>query len=710
MKRVCWVFCVSLLFCSSISATDFPVHSGGNIQTAINSAAIGDTVTLDAGTTYDISSPLVLPLKGGCTGAAYVTIRSSELSLIVVPIYALRDPMSVGTLAHMATIRTTSGIGEGIFDLAAGAGCYQLQGLKLTDNTAADSITYIDLNGGAAHFVIDRIAIIPRDYPYSGPQYHTSARIGVIANATDVTVKNSDLLGLYGVRRSETLPVDSQVDSECILTDVGPCNPCVFDNNYLEGGFDPIFLGGADPPASATAIIAVGSTTGSATLIGDISTLATGMTLALQEPDSNYPSQCNHPPTAQSHCYGDGIVQTINYGTGAVTWTPFVAQESGSGARVNLSTPPLTGGVAQWNGQRIRNVTITHNHIHLRTDFYLVYLAIPGKSGPKSYIEIKFVDTLLYEGNYHDGWYSNWGFASYNQNGGGVWTQEKNITCRNNWFNGFNMAMSIPMADPYYLNTKGDVVEISNNLWTNPDNSGLTHSDPTSFVLSGHYGGNVVIKHNTILTGYPNTYTGKSHIWDWCPGQFYGQTGPIVFRDNIFGMGNYGFPGEDGPMSQCWPNRTVSNNMGYNNAANPDAPTTFNSQFPGGVALSGDGTQAQFMGSDPNSLGSWILKSTSPGHNMASDGTDIGVDCNALQTALGASGMCGEAPQPQNTKAHKLIAIAMGIMLAMCFGLIAYAQKRVRIRILTHREQKMLGPEPINSKTRPRQKVEQWKL
>lgn len=619
---------------------DIIIHSGGNIQAAVNSANIGDNIIIDVAT-FDFSTPLNLPVKSGCTGSSYVTIKSAELASIDVPVNALRDPMSGATLAHMPILRTTSTTGEPVVTVSSGAGCYRFQGIYFTNNTTVGGIAYITLNGGGSHFVFDRCAIIPKDYPYSAP-YNTTAKIGIVANATDVTVQNCDIRGFYGLPPG-TVEYTTAVDTEGILVEVGPCKPCLFDNNYIEAWFDPIFLGGADPPATATGTIASGATLTAATL-SDTTGLSVGMTIALQAVDG-YPDECNHPPTAESLCYGDGIVQTVDHGTGAITYTSLIAQQSGTGNRVNLTTTPVTGGVAQWNGQKIQDVTITHNHIHLPTEFSAVHNAAAIGAGigprcPKSFIEIKFVDGLLYEGNYHDGFWSNWGFASYNQNGGGVWTSEQDITLRNNWFNGFNLALSIPMADPYYLNTKGNNITIENNLWTNPDNDNVTLATPSSFVMSGHQGGNLTVRHNTILTGYPATYTGKTIQWDHCPGDYYGPTGPVTFKDNLFGAGNYGFVGEDGTFGQCWPTLTQSNNLVYNNAGGTDGIDNFNSQFPGAgnIALSGDGTAVLFVGSDPSDVNDWVLQSGSAGHNAASDGTDIGCNIATLITALGGGG------------------------------------------------------------------------
>ena len=78
--RIVNVFkCVFILFISatpSFGAT-LVVPAGGDLQNAINNAASGDTIILEAGATYQ--GPFVLPNK---PGDSYITIQSSRISEI----------------------------------------------------------------------------------------------------------------------------------------------------------------------------------------------------------------------------------------------------------------------------------------------------------------------------------------------------------------------------------------------------------------------------------------------------------------------------------------------------------------------------------------------------------------------------------------------------------------------------------------------------
>jgi hypothetical protein len=73
-----------LISASAIRAETIKVPAGGNLQGAINNAAPGDTIVVDAGVTY--TGPFTLPAK---SGDAYITIQSSKASEISGRVSAL---------------------------------------------------------------------------------------------------------------------------------------------------------------------------------------------------------------------------------------------------------------------------------------------------------------------------------------------------------------------------------------------------------------------------------------------------------------------------------------------------------------------------------------------------------------------------------------------------------------------------------------------
>src|SRR5436190_18591614 len=102
------IFMSGLAGVSAVSAADHAVHAGGDIQGAINAAVSGDTVTLDAGVTYNVANVLNLPAHSPCSGAPgdSITIQSSAQSAIAVPSHP-RSPMGSTAYSDMAKIVTS---------------------------------------------------------------------------------------------------------------------------------------------------------------------------------------------------------------------------------------------------------------------------------------------------------------------------------------------------------------------------------------------------------------------------------------------------------------------------------------------------------------------------------------------------------------------------------------------------------------------------
>jgi hypothetical protein len=68
-----------LLFAATFTAkaSTIVVAPGGNLQSAVNAAAYGDTIIVEAGATYNVS--LTLPLKSGTGEIVIQSSRASEL-------------------------------------------------------------------------------------------------------------------------------------------------------------------------------------------------------------------------------------------------------------------------------------------------------------------------------------------------------------------------------------------------------------------------------------------------------------------------------------------------------------------------------------------------------------------------------------------------------------------------------------------------------
>src|SRR5215467_8603023 len=124
-----YVFASLLILFISASTTlaaTLVVPNGGDLQAAINSAAPGDTIVVEAGATY--RGPFTLPQK---TGDSYITIQSSRATEITG-----RVSPSQGNL--LAKLR--SSISDPIIRVSPGAHHYKLIGLDVSTFRATDVI------------------------------------------------------------------------------------------------------------------------------------------------------------------------------------------------------------------------------------------------------------------------------------------------------------------------------------------------------------------------------------------------------------------------------------------------------------------------------------------------------------------------------------------------------------------------------------------
>ena len=227
--RINYAFAIFLILFVSAStslAATLVVPSGGDLQAAINNAAPGDTIILDAGATY--KGPFTLPKK---TGDLYITIQSSRAAEITGRV----SPSQSNLLAKLRANNV-----DPIIRTAAGAHHYNLIGLDVSTVSATDIIYDLvrlgepgqsDLASVPHHLVLDRLWV--HGFPTQEIQR------GISLNSSDTAITNSYVSDIHS----------TGVDAQAICGWNGP-GPYQIVNNYLEASGENIMFGGALPAIS----------------------------------------------------------------------------------------------------------------------------------------------------------------------------------------------------------------------------------------------------------------------------------------------------------------------------------------------------------------------------------------------------------------------------------------------------------------------------
>jgi hypothetical protein len=208
----------------------FNPASAAALTTALNSAQLGDTIILAAGTTY--TGWFTLPNK--TSGSGWITIQSSALGALpegvrVGPGDAANMPKIVSAGSNTAAITTAASahhyklVGLEVIGPASNADLWQLVELG-TSGIAQDTVGEVP-----HHIVIDRSIIRA-----SSTTQHLARGIAMNSASTDVT--NSYVAGCKW----------DGYDTQAMGGWNGP-GPFNIINNYIEGAGENVMFGGADP-------------------------------------------------------------------------------------------------------------------------------------------------------------------------------------------------------------------------------------------------------------------------------------------------------------------------------------------------------------------------------------------------------------------------------------------------------------------------------
>jgi len=215
------------LLCPVSAAADTRVvRRGDNLQTALNAAAPGDILLLEAGAEF--VGNFVLPVKAGETP---VVVRSAFDDRLPAPGRRIQ-PWQAAQLARLRSPNTAAAVRT-----AAGAHHWQLRYLEF----AANQNGYGDIiqigDGSSAQNTLPEV---PHDIVLSHLYVHGDPLQGqkrcIALNAAAVSISDSYISDCKGVGN----------DTQAIGGWNGP-GPYFIENNYLEGAGENVLFGGADP-------------------------------------------------------------------------------------------------------------------------------------------------------------------------------------------------------------------------------------------------------------------------------------------------------------------------------------------------------------------------------------------------------------------------------------------------------------------------------
>ncbi|MFL6277576.1 MAG: PKD domain-containing protein [Blastocatellia bacterium] len=253
----------------------------------------------------------------------------------------------------------------------------------------------------------------------------------------------------------------------------------------------------------------------------------------------------------------------------------------------------------------------------------------------KNLFELKNAQRVLVDGNVFEGCWldGQTGFAIQltprNQDGAAPWATVQDITFTNNIVRHAAAGINILGTDNLHPSQRAQHIKIKNNLFDDIGGARWGGNGRLFQIIDGP--AYVQIDHNTAFqTGNVVTADGTP-----CAG--------FIFSNNLMPHNDYGVLGSGygiglGTLNYFFPACVFARNV---LVGGPGAVYPANNFFP---------AQMSAVGFVDLAGGNYRLALNSPYHSAATDGTDIGADFNALQTALGG-GSAGNQPPHVNVAA-----------------------------------------------------------
>ncbi|HEX8148910.1 MAG TPA: DUF4214 domain-containing protein [Pyrinomonadaceae bacterium] len=205
------------------------VPAGGDLQGALNRAAAGDEVVLEAGASF--VGNFVLPSKAG---SSFVTVRSSRSGEL-----AEGRRVAPSDAARMARVATPNA--SPAFLAPPNSHHWRLVGLELTQSARVDTYDLVRLGDGDFSGSQTTLAAAPRDIQIDRCYLHAfdalaQLKRGVALNSASTSLTNSYVSGMKSAGQ----------DAQAAAGWNGP-GPFLIENNYLEASGENILFGGARP-------------------------------------------------------------------------------------------------------------------------------------------------------------------------------------------------------------------------------------------------------------------------------------------------------------------------------------------------------------------------------------------------------------------------------------------------------------------------------
>lgn len=591
------------------------VASGGDLQAAIDSAKLGDTICLQAGATF--VGPFYLPKKN--TGSGWITIRTANLgSNFVIP----GTRVSPSDAPKMAKLVSPGG-NAAVIQTKTAANNYRLIGLEITKQNTESFVTELIILGDWWQSRVNGAGVDTRaeDQPYNivldrmyihGDMVSETKR-GVRMHCNNCAVIDSHISQIQS----------SWQDTQAIMG-WNAAGPFKIVNNYLEASGENIMFGGADPVINWSPTVYAGATVSSATLSS-----TDGLTV------------------------GKGIMFTVGGKTGEKNWTTVRSISGNNITFDSIATAPDSNskayyGVIPADFEIRKNYLLKPRYWNPKDPSYAgKYYAV------KNLFETKAMHRVLLDGNiFENSWtaaQSGGGLLikSHNQDSGCPYCFTQDLTITNNVVINTNDPLTIVGTESYSDWNKipplTKRVKIQNNLfyndasWTNPiSRSILIDAEPMDIEMNHN---TIFGIYNLLFTNYLDNPKNKN----------------FVFTNNIIQRGAYGIGNVSegkGYMDAYFPGYVYAKNV-LINSSNTFNDTIrnddfFRSNYPEGTLVS----SFSGVGFEDPANNNFKLNNTSPYKNAGTDGKDIGADIDVLNNAIAgvknSASQISSPPSPSN--------------------------------------------------------------